>query len=54
VLLGIILLHERPVAAEWTGMAAIILAVFLLTTAEMRIKANSRPSHPPQQVSREC
>jgi len=50
VLLGIILLHERPVAAEFTGMAAIILAVFLLTTSEMRTKAHGRPGNPPQQV----
>lgn len=54
VLLGVVLLHERLVAPEFAGMAAIILAVFLLTTAQMRSKANGHPIHPPQQVSREC
>jgi drug/metabolite transporter (DMT)-like permease len=38
VLLGIFLLHERPVASEFAGMAAILLAVFLLTTARMKAK----------------
>jgi drug/metabolite transporter (DMT)-like permease len=41
VLLGIFLLHERPEPAEFAGMAAILLAVFLLTTAQ--IKAKPRP-----------
>ncbi|HUB51488.1 MAG TPA: EamA family transporter [Terracidiphilus sp.] len=36
VLLGIVLLGERPAPAEFAGMAAIVLAVFLLTTAKMR------------------
>ncbi len=31
VLLGIFLLHERPEKAEFTGMAAIVVAVYLLT-----------------------
>jgi drug/metabolite transporter (DMT)-like permease len=39
VLLGIFLLHERPGPAEFAGMAGIVLAVFLLTTA--RVKAKS-------------
>ena len=38
VLLGIFLLHERPEAAEFIGMAAVVLAVFLLTTAQMKAK----------------
>ena len=38
VLLGIFLLHERPGPAEFAGMAAIIMAVFLLTTAHVRSK----------------
>jgi drug/metabolite transporter (DMT)-like permease len=38
VLLGIFLLHERPVPAEFAGMAAVVLAVFLLTTAQMGTK----------------
>ncbi len=38
VLLGIFLLHERPEKAEFTGMAAIVVAVYLLTTAQIRAK----------------
>jgi drug/metabolite transporter (DMT)-like permease len=41
VLLGIVLLHERPGAAEFAGMAAIVIAVFLLTSAQ--VKAKRRP-----------
>jgi drug/metabolite transporter (DMT)-like permease len=41
VVLGIFLLHERPAAAEFAGMAAIVVAVFLLTTAQ--VKARSKP-----------
>lgn len=36
VLLGILLLHERPEGAEFAGMAAIVVAVFLLTTARVK------------------
>ena len=35
VLLGIFLLHERPEPAEFVGMIGVVLAVFLLTTAQM-------------------
>jgi drug/metabolite transporter (DMT)-like permease len=38
VLLGIVLLHERPAAQEFVGMAAILVAVFLLTTARVRVR----------------
>jgi drug/metabolite transporter (DMT)-like permease len=41
VLLGIFLLHERPVPAEVVGMGGIVVAVFLLTTAH--VKAKPRP-----------
>jgi len=41
VLLGILLLGERPEASEVVGMAAILVAVFLLTTAQ--VKAKGRP-----------
>ena len=41
VLLGILLLGERPEASEVAGMAAILVAVFLLTTAQ--VKAKGRP-----------
>jgi drug/metabolite transporter (DMT)-like permease len=41
VLLGIFLLHERPVPAEFAGMACIVVAVFLLTTAQVKTKDNA-------------
>ena len=40
VILGILVLGERPQAAEFVGMAAVIVAVYLLTSA--RIKAKGR------------
>ncbi len=40
VLLGILLLHERPAPAEFLGMGCIVIAVFLLTTAQVK----SRPA----------
>lgn len=43
VLLGILVLHERPVASEIAGMAFIVLAVFLLTTAQVKAKG-ARPA----------
>jgi drug/metabolite transporter (DMT)-like permease len=39
VLLGILLLHERPETAEFAGMAGVVLAVFLLTTAQVKAKS---------------
>lgn len=39
VLLGILILHEHPEPAEFLGMAAVIIAVFLLTTAQMKTKS---------------
>jgi drug/metabolite transporter (DMT)-like permease len=38
VLLGILVLHERPAAEEFAGTACVVLAVFLLTTATMTRK----------------
>jgi drug/metabolite transporter (DMT)-like permease len=38
VLLGIVLLHERPARAEFAGMAGIVVAVFLLTTAQVKAR----------------
>lgn len=38
VLLGIFLLHERPAASEFAGMAFVVVAVFLLTTAQVKAK----------------
>ena len=40
LLLGIFLLHERPEKSEFIGMAAIVVAVFLLTTA--KVKSNDK------------
>ncbi|MGA2833261.1 MAG: EamA family transporter [Terracidiphilus sp.] len=48
VLLGIVFLHERPEAAEFTGMAAIVVAVFLLTTA--RVKAKGADTDPGEEL----
>jgi drug/metabolite transporter (DMT)-like permease len=53
VLLGIFLLHERPGPAEFAGMAAIIMAVFLLTTAQVRSKGASRPVEELEQMPAE-
>jgi drug/metabolite transporter (DMT)-like permease len=46
VLLGIFLLHERPEPAEFAGMAAIVVAVFLLTTARVTAKTVIRGQEP--------
>jgi drug/metabolite transporter (DMT)-like permease len=43
VLLGIVFLHERPAAAEFAGMSCIVVAVFLLTTAQVKSKAGLPP-----------
>jgi drug/metabolite transporter (DMT)-like permease len=40
VLLGILILHERPEPAEFGGMAAVVIAVFLLTTAQVKTHQN--------------
>ncbi|HXR39285.1 MAG TPA: EamA family transporter [Terracidiphilus sp.] len=53
VLLGIFLLHERPVAAEFAGMAAIVVAVFLLTTAQVKAKSEPRPVEELEQMPAE-
>jgi drug/metabolite transporter (DMT)-like permease len=42
VILGILVLNERPSAAEFVGMAGVIVAVYLLTSA--RFKARERAS----------
>ncbi|HEY2858700.1 MAG TPA: EamA family transporter [Terracidiphilus sp.] len=41
VLLGIFFLHEQPEPAEFVGMLGILVAVFLLTTAQVKKKAVS-------------
>lgn len=43
VLLGVVILGERPDAAELAGMIAILLAVFLITTARVGARTVSRP-----------
>jgi hypothetical protein len=43
VLLGIFLLDERPDPAEFAGMAGIVVAVFLLTTAQVKAKGKPLP-----------
>src|SRR5271166_1081164 len=52
VLLGIVLLHERPEGAEFTGMAAIVVAVFLLTTAQVKSRGGQQAgdSHPGEEL----
>jgi drug/metabolite transporter (DMT)-like permease len=42
VLLGVVLLHERPERAEFVGMAAIVVAVFVMTTAKVKAKGATR------------
>jgi len=42
VLLGILLLHERPERAEFVGMVGIVVAVFLLTTAKVKAKGKKQ------------
>ena len=44
VLLGVLLLHERPEAAEFAGMAGIVVAVFLLTSAQVKAKGKPEPA----------
>ena len=42
VLLGIFILHEHPETAEFVGMAAVVIAVFLLTSAQMKPRPAAR------------
>lgn len=51
VLLGILFLHERLEAAELAGMAGIVAAVFLLTTAQ--VKTRPRPVEELEQMPAE-
>lgn len=39
VLLGMLILHERPAVSEYAGMAIIVVAVFLMTTAQAKTRA---------------
>ena len=51
VLLGIFLLHEHPEPAEFAGMAGIVVAVFLLTTAQVKTRTKPQPAEEPQQLA---
>ena len=51
VLLGVFLLHEQLEAAEFVGMAGIVVAVFLLTSAQ--VKAKPRPIEELEQMPAE-
>jgi drug/metabolite transporter (DMT)-like permease len=53
VLLGIFLLHERPEPTEFVGMAGIVFAVFLLTTAEIKAKKDSASVEDLEQIPAE-
>jgi drug/metabolite transporter (DMT)-like permease len=53
VLLGVFLLHERPEPAEFAGMAGIVVAVFLLTTAQVKAKGKPRPIEELEQMPAE-
>lgn len=53
VVLGILFLHERPAVEEFAGMAAILVAVFLLTTARVKVRADESPAEPLDQVAPE-
>lgn len=44
VLLGIFLLHERPAPEEFAGMAAVLFAVFLLTTSQFAARRAAPPT----------
>jgi len=53
VLLGILFLHERPVSEEYVGMAVIPLAVFLLTTARVKVRGSEEEVKAMEQVGAE-
>lgn len=51
VLLGIVFLHERPTGAEYVGMAAIPAAVYLLTTARVKVRGTGHSLKELEQVA---
>jgi len=51
VLLGILLLHERLAAQEFAGMAAVLLAVFLLTTSQFEARRTAAPATQPERIN---
>jgi hypothetical protein len=48
-----LLLHERLEAAEFSGMAGIVVAVFLLTTAQVKAKGAPQPIEELEQIPAE-
>lgn len=53
VLLGIFFLHEHPAPSEFAGMAAIVLAVILLTTARFKKRPSGQSLDELRQVAPE-
>jgi drug/metabolite transporter (DMT)-like permease len=53
VLLGILFLHERPEKAEFAGMAAIVVAVFLMTTSRVKTSVTPQPIEALEQMPAE-
>jgi drug/metabolite transporter (DMT)-like permease len=53
VLLGIFILHERPDPTEFVGMVGIVFAVFLLTTAQIKAKADPHSVEDMEQIPAE-
>jgi len=53
VLLGILLLHERPEREEFVGMVGIVVAVFLLTTAKVKASGSKQDMQELEQLQAE-
>jgi drug/metabolite transporter (DMT)-like permease len=53
VILGILFLHERPSAGEYVGLALIPAAVYLLTTARVKVRRPGETKEALEQVGAE-
>jgi drug/metabolite transporter (DMT)-like permease len=53
VLLGILILRERPAVEEFLGMGTILIAVFLLTTARVKVRGAERRRDHLEQIAAE-
>jgi drug/metabolite transporter (DMT)-like permease len=53
VLLGILILRERPAMEEFLGMGTILVAVFLLTTARVKVRATEHRRNHVEQIAAE-
>jgi drug/metabolite transporter (DMT)-like permease len=53
VLLGVFVLQERLDSTEFVGMVGIVIAVFLLTTAQIKAKADPQPIEDLEQIPAE-